>query len=341
MKKYSLLMVLFLTGSSILFGQPIDNGKFFSEDAIIDVTLTTDFKKLQAEKKLDVYQPASISIALQEGTVKEDVTVAARGHFRRDNCVIPPLRVDFSNPSSPRLTPLGKLKLVIGCGTTREDDQLVLKEYLVYKIYNLLEDKSFRVRLVKLNYDDARGKVKTFSQHAFFIEDDKDMAARNGCVMNKQQVISSKYTDRNMMTMIAIFQYMISNGDWGIDPTTVHNLKLICNKDQQDAPPLAVPYDFDHSGFVNASYATPAEQLGTEYVTQRVYRGYPRSMEELEAVFNVYRAKKDAIFSLINNFKLLKEVERKGITAYLAEFYSIINNKRMVEDIFIKNTPFK
>jgi len=343
MKRISLfLLSLILLSCSQIFGQKVDSIKFFQEEGLIEATLTTDYKKLQAEKELDAYQPASIVMKFPDGTsIHEEITVAARGHFRRETCFIPPLRLNFHNPGAPRLNDLGKLKLVIGCGSGKDDEQLLLKEYLVYKIYNLLESKSFRVRLIKLNYNDSRGKLRSFSQHAFFIEDDKDMAKRNGCVMSKQQIISSKYTDRNMLTMVGVFQFMISNGDWGINPTTVHNLKLVCNQNSPDSPPFAVPYDFDHSGFVNASYATPAEQLGTETVKQRVYRGYPRTIEELEAVFNVFRDKKNAIYSLVNNFTLLKERERSGLIDYLEEFYRIIDNKNQVEEIFVKNTQLK
>lgn len=328
--------------AGVASAQPVDSVRFFTDEGAIQLSLSTDIRKLQTEKKLDIYQPAMVTLVFPGGdSIKEEITVAARGHFRRENCYIPPLRLNFRNPGSPRLNNLGKLKMVIGCGTGKDDDQLVLKEYLIYKIYNLLEEKSFRVRLLHVNYTDTRGKVKPFAQHAFLIEDDKDMAKRNGCMMSDQVLTSSKYTDRDLLTKVAIFQYMISNGDWGINPTTVHNLKLICSPETPTSPPYAVPYDFDHSGFVNASYATPAEQLGTQSVTERVYRGYPRTLEELERVFAVFHSKKSAIINLISSFHLLKERERQGLVKYIEEFYQIIDDRRQVQDIFINNTQLK
>jgi hypothetical protein len=337
-------LTLLITGLCCqgVFGQRIDSVKFFSDEAALDITITTDIKKLQNESKLDVYQPAAITVVFPDGpTINENITLSARGHFRREMCYIPPLRLNFRNAGSPRLYSLERLKLVIGCGSGRDDEQLVLKEYLIYKMFNILDDKSFRVRLAKTTYSDSKSKVKSFTQYAFFIEDDKDMAKRNGCVMSKQQISSSKLTDRAMLTKVALFEYMISNGDWGIDPTTVHNLKLINDKKSLTAPPFAVPYDFDHSGFVNATYATPAEQLGTSTVTERVYRGYPRTMEELDAAFAVYRDKKAAIISLIDNFTLIKSGERRALVAYIEDFYKIINDKRLVQNIFINNTQLK
>ena len=103
------------------------------------------------------------------------------------------------------------------------------------------------------------------------------------------------------------------------------------------AAPYAIPYDFDHSGFVNAAYALPNELLGTEKVTERVYRGFPRNMEELQLVFDDFRKQKDDIYKLIRNFDLLKERTRKEIIEYMDEFYKIINNKTDVQSIFIDN----
>lgn len=53
------------------------------------------------------------------------------------------MMLNFRNNSSPRLQSLGKLKMVIGCGVASSDEELLLKEFLVYKIYNLLEEKVF------------------------------------------------------------------------------------------------------------------------------------------------------------------------------------------------------
>jgi len=243
--------------------------------------------------------------------------------------------LNFHNPTSPRLNQLGKLKLVIGCGNSTEDEQLILKEFLVYKIYNLLDPKSFRARLIKVNYRDSKSKMKSFSQYAFLIEDDAEMAARNNCYNKEVLNLSTERTERNTMTLVAVFEYFISNGDWSVPGN--HNTKLIFPKNDKTAMPSVVPYDFDHSGLVNAGYATPNEILGTESVTERVYRGFPRTMEELQSTFDVFKKQKENIFSLITNFTPLKERTRKGIVEYLGEFYKTINSKSQVQSIFIDN----
>lgn len=336
-KLFSLLIpALLLSNAMGRVQDPIDSVKFFTDDRIIEMTLFTDIRKLKAEKKEDVFQEATVILRLPDSTViEEPITVAARGHFRRDFCNIPPMLLDFSNPASPKLSPLGKLKLVIGCGNGNDDEVLLLKEFLAYKIYNLLEEKSFRARLLKVNYKDTRNKTKAFSQYAFLLEDDKDLAKRTGCVKKEKRQVMTEATSRNLMTKVAVFEYMISNGDWSVPAN--HNIKLIYDMDNEAALPYPVPYDFDHSGFVNAGYALPNELLGTEKVTERVYRGFPRGMEELQVCFDLYRKQKENIYSLIRNFSPLKERIRKELIDYLEEFYRTINDKTQVQSIFIDN----
>ena len=341
MKKIKWLsLVFFITSTLLVKAQPVDSVKFFTDEGIVEINLTTDIAKMQKEKGVDMFQPAVVSLKFSDNTViQEPITVAPRGHFRREFCNIPPIMVDFSSPASPRLSPLGKLKLVIGCGTNGNDEQLLLKEYLVYKIYNLLENKSFRVRLAKVNYTDTRGKVKPFSQYAFLIEDDKNLAKRNDCIKKAKVQYQTESTDRELMTKVAVFEYMISNGDWSVPNN--HNIRLIFDKHNAAAFPYAVPYDFDHSGFVNAGYAVPNELLGTEKVTERVYRGFPRKMEELQATMAIYKEKKEAIYSLINNFALLAARTKKELINFLDDFYSTINDKRQIQNIFIDNARTK
>jgi hypothetical protein len=340
-KTLTTFLAIFIAGSFILEAQttPVDSIRFFTDEGIIEISLKTDFKDLQREKGEDVFQDADISLRFPDSTfIEEKIKIAARGHFRRNYCDIPPLMLNFRNSTSPLLYKLGKLKLVIGCSSKSAEEQLVLKEYLVYKMYNLIEEKSFRVRLARISYSDINGRIKAYTQYAFFLEDDADMARRNGCEKKDEAKFQQESTNREVMTRIALFQYMISNGDWGVPSN--HNIKLIYEKDKQGLP-IVVPYDFDHSGFVNADYALPpelfVERFGVEKVTDRVYRGFPRTLAELQIAINVFNTKKNAIVSLINNCQPMEARSKSNAVNFINEFYKIINDKRKVQDIFIDN----
>lgn len=333
--KHFLALFISITITGIAaFAQPVDSIRFFKDEPVIAMTLTTDIKGLQAQKGNDVFQPATVSMKFPDSSlIEEPVNAGARGNFRRGYCRIPPIMIDFRHPGAVRLSSLGKLKLVIGCGSKDEDEQLLLKEFLIYKIYNLLEEKSFRVRLVKTNYADSKNRVKPFSQYSFLIEDDADMAKRNGCKKKDNAEFQTESTNRELMTKVAVFEYMIGNTDWSV-PTS-HNIKLIFARKDEMALPFAVPYDFDYCGLVDASYAVPSEVIGTEKITERVYRGFPRTMEELNQTLGLFKAKKEAIYSLINNFTLITERNRKIMISYLDDFYKIINNENSVRYTFI------
>ncbi|HVZ56586.1 MAG TPA: hypothetical protein VG870_08005, partial [Chitinophagaceae bacterium] len=320
--------------------QPVDSAHFFTEEKVVAIQLSSDLKKLMVSKAQKDRQPAMVTCRFPDSTViTEPINVYARGIFRRQNCYMPSLMLDFKNKTSPLLRGLHSLKLVGGCRVGKDYEQLLLKEYIIYKIYNLLTDKSFRVRLVYMTYDDTQKKVKSYSQYGFLLENMDELTRRNHCRELKKVKVPTQATDRKQMTLVDIFQYMIGNTDWSVP--VYHNIRLMQPEDDSAARPYVIPYDFDFSGLVNAEYAAPAPELGTESVTERVYRGFPRSMQEIQETLDLFRQKKDSIYALINHFDLLWEGTRREMTGYLDDFYSTINNKDQVQQVFIDNARLR
>ncbi|GAB2806542.1 hypothetical protein [Ferruginibacter profundus] len=318
----------------------IDKVKFFTDDELIQVTITADFKKMDKKNMRPdaepIFFPAAITFFYPDSTVISDnAEVRIRGVFRKEECVTPPLMVNFKSPTAAALKKLGHLKLVRPCDISVYNEQLLLKEYLVYKIYNLLCEKSFRVRLIKLKCCYSSGKNKPISQFAFFIEDVDDMARRNHCYEIKSPKFQTEQTERKQMTLLALFQYMIGNTDWAIP--LYRNVKLLrINKDSMSLP-FVVPYDFDYCGLVNAAYAIPVPELEIANVKERLYRGFARTMEELRPALQLLQDKRYAIDSLITNFELLSAKNKKEMVSYLSEFYSAIANENNVKHLFIDN----
>lgn len=334
--KWYIISFLLLNVLAASAQKPVTRTRFFKDDMPLTMDISTDLKKLTSEKKLDTYRPATVTLHFADSSViSEPISLSARGEFRRQNCFLPTLRLDFKNPAAPKLSPLKKLKLVCGCDKGPVYERLVLKEFLVYKIYNLLTDMSFRVRLLSINYKDTREKIKSYSQYGFLIEDVDDMAKRNKCYEVEKQAFNTQKTNRQQMTLVAIFQYMIGNTDWAVP--NYHNVKLMRPVTDSFSSPYTVPYDFDFCGIVDAKYASPQEELGIVSVKERVYRGFPRSMAELQITLNIFREKREAIKSLVMNFEPLSLRDRNEIMVYLDEFYKTIENKYYVERAFIDN----
>ncbi|MEO6070490.1 MAG: hypothetical protein ABIN57_04565 [Chitinophagaceae bacterium] len=309
---------------------------FFKDDGMVTITLETDYRKMQSAKVKGVYQPATVTLQLPDSAaIKEEIQVFARGEFRRENCAMPGIMMNFKTPTSPKLSSLKKMKLVCGCGASVYQQQLLLTEYLIYRMYNMLTDLSFKTKLAKVVYKDERNKMKEYTQYAFFIEDVDDMAARNECKEDSKTMYLTEQTNRDVMTMVGMFQFMIGNTDWSVP--NFHNVKLIKPIKDSFAMPYVVPYDFDFAGLVNAPYALPNEALGIEKVTDRLYRGFARTSEELDKMAAVFNEKKQAFTDLLRNFDLIDKGDREVMVKYMNDFYTIINNKRKLQDAFINN----
>ena len=313
---------------------PVDSVQFFLDEQPLTVTLSTDLGNLLSGKIKDEFQNATFTCKLPDSSVvSEVIRLNVRGHSRREICKIPPIRLLFRNASSPRLSSLKTLKLVNVCRFSSADKQLLLKEYLIYKMYNLLTDKSFRVRLLNITFEDSKGSKKPFTQYGFLVENVDVTAKRNKCKEMNNVKIDQETSDRQNMTLVSLFEYMIGNTDWSV--WNNHNIKLLYPKKDSVARPFALPYDFDNSGFVNADYAVPDAIMGVETVTQRVYRGFPRTPEELDAAIQIFNSKKDKIYELINNFEPLTANVKKSSISYLDDFYKTINNPKDVKYVFI------
>lgn len=313
---------------------PVDSVQFFLDEQPLTVTLSTDLGNLLSGKIKDEFQNATFTCKLPDSSVvSEVIRLNVRGHSRRELCKLPPVRLLFRNASSPRLSSLKTLKLVNVCRFSSADKQLLFKEYLIYKMYNLLTEKSFRVRLLNITFEDSKGSKKPFTQYGFLVENVDVLAKRNKCKEMNKVKIDQETSDRQNMTLVSLFEYMIGNTDWSV--WNNHNIKLLYPKKDSVARPFALPYDFDNSGFVNADYAVPDAIMGVETVTQRVYRGFPRTPEELDAAIQIFNSKKDKIYELINNFEPLAANVKKSSISYLDDFYKTINNPKDVKYVFI------
>ena len=225
--------------------------------------------------------------------------------------------------------PLGSLKLVNQCKTSETYQQYLISELLIYKMFNLLTEKSFRVRLINLKIMDTTGKKKTITENAFLMENEKNLAKRNTCTQIKTKKIKYNETDRRQMTLVDIFEYMIGNTDWSVSGD--HNIQFLHSEMDSLSLAYVVPYDFDCSGFVNADYAKPDSKLNISTVQERLYRGFPRTLDEINEALDIFKKQEKNIYALIANCNLLNLKTKKSLTSYLDIFLpkSKIRSKSM------------
>jgi len=333
---FAILLFLIVSTFEVTYAQKfVDKVKFFTDTSLLNATLTLNIKRVLTNKSKEGYSfPATFTCRMGDSlNINDHLSVEVRGHFRRGYCYLPPLRLIYNDNPNAAFYKLKTLKLVNSCMTTRTDDQNLLKEFMIYKIYNMITDKSFRVRLLNLHFQDSSGKKKTITQHAFLMEDIKQVAKRNNCENWTNRKFGTEATDRRQTTIVSVFEYMIGNTDWSVPVS--HNIKLLHSQSDSLSRPYVVPYDFDESGFVNTTYAAPDERLGIQSVRERLYRGFPRTMEELNVVMDIFNKQKANIYSAINNFSLFTSASKKEMTDYLDEFYKTINDPFEVKYTFI------
>jgi hypothetical protein len=306
---------------------PTSEKNLFESEEILHITLKGNIREVLNSRS---GKPKSFPLMLSY--FKEDssemivpVKVKTRGHFRRakENCVYPPLLIEFAKKdakSAGVFKEQNKLKLVMPC----REEKYIIREWLVYRIYNLVTAKSFRARLVKVRLEDDNKKKPVSPFYGILLEEEKQIAKRNkGLIVERK--LASQQTEINAFLSMAVFEYLIGNTDWSVP--YLHNIKLFAHDSLGVA--TTVPYDFDHAGIVDAPYAYPAEELEMKSVQERRFRGYCiKDMKEFEAVIAEYNRLKKDIYSLYTGCDLLDERYVKSTIAYLDEFYKTINNTK-------------
>jgi hypothetical protein len=220
------------------------------------------------------------------------------------------------------------LKLVTYCNTRSKYEQYYIKEFLVYRIYNLITGFSFRVRPLFVEYKDSQSSKFSTSRFSFLIED----LDRNN--INKLTIPQIKYKtlDPVEISKFSLFQFMVGNVDFSSvngpeGDRCCHNTKLIGAHDTQ-VPRYSIPYDFDSTGLVDAHYAYPPEALKLRNIRQRKYRGFCFANDQLPDTIALFNQKKPAILGLFKNDVRLNDNNRRKAIKYIEAFYKIINDPR-------------
>jgi len=313
--------------------EPCEIYSLFDNDEPIEICLKGNIRKLFSDRnEKSTYYPIHFSYK-EEGVSKSmQIKVKTRGHSRKliENCTTPPLLLKFDSLESlgsSLFQGQNKLKLITHC----KDDKYVLREYLAYKIYQLITPYSFQVRLVKTCFEDSKRGKKSNPKFGILLEDQKCMARRNESKLIKPLNINPIKTDRELFLRMAVFQFLIGNTDWSVQ--FLHNIKLI--RDSNNAVLIPVPYDFDHSGIVYTPYAIPTEELRMKSVRERRYRGYCiDNMVEFASTFKLFNELKEEIYDIYQSNTMLGKSYKKTTLKYLDQFYEIINDKKKSKRAF-------
>jgi len=306
--------------------------KSFQRAGILQLSLTTDTKKLIKEKYKEEWQPLQINFQDTTGNpITYTAKIRTRGNIRKQVCYYPPLKLKFKKEwleEQGMDSTCNDLKLVIGCKQGKNYSKLVLKEYLAYQLYEALTDFSFKTQLTEVEIIDTNKNKNPIKSIAFIIENQEEMACRFNGRCTKPRVMRTKSVDKKQLAILTLFNYMIGNTDW--EAANSHNIRFIVSRDHPKAIPIA--YDFDYSGLVNAPYSVHRESIGIDEITERYFQGRCEDKNYYEAVVPLFIEKKAQLYEIIQSLTLLPKNEQKIMTRYLNEFYEILESPKVFEN---------
>lgn len=304
----------------------------FQPDSLFEISLKFDITAYKRAKSDEEYLPAVLTyFSNGKDSINKNIRVRARGNIRRTTvCDFPPLMLNFKikDTEGQEFEGINKLKIVPYCKLGYE--KYILKEYLIYKLYNVMTDYSLRVRLFKINYiNTAKLDRKPLIQYGFAIEPIKIFENRTATKEITYPGVTQRSIRSDMLDLMAVFNYMIGNTDWSVPIR--HNVVLLTPAvAPQVYDNIIVPFDFDYAGLVNTDYAIPYETLPIKTVTERLYMAVCRSEESFNITLKKFIEKKKELYKVITDFPYLSSRSKKEMTDYLDSFFYGIENRNTI-----------
>ena len=321
-------LILALFAGSEASSQPTPT---FADDSPLEFRLTAPFGELGRNPNDRPEHPAVIEYQDADGeTVALDIEVRIRGNSRVRECRYPPLSLDFRRRDTVGTVFAGqnRLKLVTLCRGSRLYEGYLAQEFLIYRMFNLLTDRSFRVRWATVEYlDTSARRPEPRMAPAFLIEADWEVAERLGLDLIETERVESGTHDPQHTALFTAFQYLIGNTDWSLfdgppGEDCCHNGKAVGNP---QGPVYVVPYDFDNAGLINAEYAVPAEILPIRRVTTRLYRGLCSLDAEVAEALDTLSQQRDRLIAVFDS-DVIDESARTRAVRFIEGSLEIIDD---------------
>jgi hypothetical protein len=138
--------------------------------------------------------------------------------------------------------------------------------------------------------------------------------------------------DREALTLAYVFNFMIANRDFDINVR--QNLKVVTNG---SGLPVPVPYDFDWSGMVDASYTKTTLSKGSTYEDRQKLKALCRELPEYEAALDRLRAVREQIVQIYEASPYLSAESKAEALKNYKGFFARINKAKYIRETFISD----
>ncbi|MBT8221508.1 MAG: hypothetical protein KJP00_16890 [Bacteroidia bacterium] len=292
------------------------------------IQIQTDVDQLLEYSENEVYQEAFTTI-LDQGNemVSLPSKVRTRTYLRKKICAIPPIRVNFPKGLLRSLgySESDKLKLLNPCLDEAQHQERLYREHFLYDLYNLIDTNGLRSTIVHIQINSNQEERYNFK--AVLLEDEDAYIERKNASIVTQNNLNQRSMDRLSFLKMMFFQYMIGNTDWAIP--FKHNLEMVRLPGIEKI--VALPYDFDFSGFVGQSYAEPKEDLPIKSVKERYFFPFKISDAEYDYMIAYYQSLEKPVMDLLDKATYMAEETRQDCSAYLAEFFEAIKDPKALK----------
>lgn len=289
----------------------------FSTEIPINISLETKINKLIATGASEKYQDATLRISQDEFELLTEAEVRTRGNIRKSVCDLPPLKIKLPKAvlQEKGFAKNNKLKLVLPCRDTDEDEQKLIREHIIYDLYHQIDSNGLRSKVIDIDVT-TKGKQR-YRFKSLLLEDEDAYAIRKDAHIIEKGRLYQDGLERDSWLKLLWFSYMIGNTDWSLPHK--HNVELV--KLPQFVRSLSLPYDFDYSGFVNQDYAVPNKNLPIKSVRERYFFKYEISEDEFHQMIELFKSKKSAILNTINQNPYLDDFNKMNCKEYLVGFF--------------------
>lgn len=336
LKRLSLLLIPILTSVSL---EAAESDLLFQSTERLEITITAPFGRIDKERDKEIEYAGVLSNVDSAGaTINLDVELAVRGNYRliKSNCRYSQLWVDLKRGQleGTLFANQNRLKLVVQCGRQNRYADYLVREQQVYTMFSEISDYDFGTRLLNVTYVDSEDEDDVRTHVAFFIEHQNRLADRFGMDKVESNGISRTELNARQGVLVSLFMFLIGNTDYSIirgpeNDACCHNSKLLVNADGEYFP---IPYDFDASGFVDASYAPePRPDFNLRSNRSRLYRGFCVPDDILSAAIKTYQDAKEGLNTIIGDTTYIGVRAVNRTIKFVDSFYEVINNPRKLQ----------
>lgn len=310
-------------------------GVGFEDNQELELKIDLRFKDFKRSTNDSIYQPSWIGYRnTNDSWDSIKIGIRTRGKFRLENCYFPPLKLKFYKENRMG-TPFEKnktLKLVLPCQKADVFNELLMNEFMIYKMLEVVYPYALQTQLVSLNLNDYQSHPpKHYDLHAFIIEDEENLEYKfNGKIKDDIRLHPIQLQD-SASAVLDLFQYFIGNIDW----STVyqHNIKIL-HLDNGAYIPIA--YDFDMCLMVNPPYIDKAlgnaKYLGSEENT-RYFRGFCKNDHALNWARKLFLNKKNEILSILEEYaQYFSETKINYLKSFINEFFEELSSDQLFSD---------